>query len=295
MRTIEISQWKDFLGHLVPRDGFRSWLFRGQADARWPLVSSLTRYLTTYGLKDRTADWPALEARILRVFKRKAHLLLSHVPRDDDDFQWLAIMQHHGAPTRLLDFTWSPWVAAFFALERSVAEKAAVWAIHPKQVRDTYASDANDVSEYDLRQRSAYAEMYLHNQKSFVWQGEPMVVNQRLNLQQGTFLVPSRLDVTLENLVDADETSDRIVRFVLDVARLRNDAMAMLYDSNITRATLFPDLDGLATSLAYELEWHWAYDPKTGAEYPGLDGDPASRSTDTRLEYWAAAERVSRR
>ena len=42
-------------------------------------------------------------------------------------------MQHHGAPTRLLDFTWSPYVAAFFALVHTT-KQAAVWAVNPKRL-----------------------------------------------------------------------------------------------------------------------------------------------------------------
>ena len=50
------------------------------------------------------------EERIARIFQRKAHLFLTHIPERSDTFQWLALMQHHGAPTRSLDFTWSPYV-----------------------------------------------------------------------------------------------------------------------------------------------------------------------------------------
>ena len=70
------------------------------------------------------AVWAAQEERILRIFKRKAHHFLSAGPLPDDDFEWLALMQHHGAPTRLLDFTWSPYVAAFFALQRATGDAA---------------------------------------------------------------------------------------------------------------------------------------------------------------------------
>ena len=48
--------------------------------------------------------------------------------------------------------------------------------------------------------------------------------------------------------------------------------MKSLYDMNITHATLFPDLDGLAKSLAYELEFNWAYNPLTMDPHPGFDG-----------------------
>lgn len=45
--------------------------------------------------------------------------------------------------------------------------------------------------------------------------------------------------------------------------------MESLYYMNITNATLFPGIDGMALALAYELEFHWAFNPKTMEEYPG--------------------------
>jgi hypothetical protein len=59
-------------------------------------------------------------------------------PEPDDDFQWLALMQHHGAPTRLIDFTWSPYVAAFFALERTLTD-GVVWAMNPGAIDSSRA------------------------------------------------------------------------------------------------------------------------------------------------------------
>ena len=70
---------------------------------------------------------------IIRRFKRQYHLYSSASPDFDDHVEWLAIMQHHGAPTRLLDITYSPYVALYFALEGYVAgEEAAVWCIDQK-------------------------------------------------------------------------------------------------------------------------------------------------------------------
>lgn len=52
---------------------------------------------------------------------------------------------------------------------------------------------------------------------------------------------------------------------------IRRDAMEDLYRMNISAATLFPGLSGLAQSLAYELEYHWAFDPTTNEPYDGFE------------------------
>ena len=114
--VFRLETWEAFL-ELVTHPPYSHWAFRGECDERWPLYSSLSRYLQNSGVAPEA--WSQQEARILRIFKRKAHQFLDKPPDWDDDFQWLALMQHHGAPTRLIDFTWSPYVAAFFALERT--------------------------------------------------------------------------------------------------------------------------------------------------------------------------------
>ncbi len=71
--------------------------------------------------------------------------------------------------------------------------------------------------------------------------------------------MPGVLDKSIEELAPADA----VVKFTLKADKLRRDAMRELYNMNISNATLFPGLDGLARSLAYELEFHWAFDPVT--------------------------------
>src|ERR1700727_3601973 len=129
-RVFRLASWEAFL-KLVTNPPYSHWAFRGERDERWPLFSSLSRYLQAFNVSPKA--WTKQEARILRVFKRKAHQFLDKPPDPDDDFQWMALMQHHGAPTRLIDFTWSPYVAAFFALERATGN-AAVWALNPADI-----------------------------------------------------------------------------------------------------------------------------------------------------------------
>ncbi len=100
-RVFRLESWEAFL-KLVTKPPYSHWAFRGERDERWPLYSSLSRYLQNFGVSPEA--WPEQEARILRIFKRKAHQFLDKPPDLDDDFQWLALMQHHGAPTRLHRF-----------------------------------------------------------------------------------------------------------------------------------------------------------------------------------------------
>ena len=111
----------------------------------------------------------------------------------------------------------------------------------------------------------AFGEYFLPNRHRFVQIAEPMVMNQRLIAQVGTFLVPGTLEEPIEGILGRGA----VVKFVF-AKKVRGEAMRLLYTMNITQASLFPDLDGLARSLAYELEFHWAYDPRTMETMPGF-------------------------
>jgi hypothetical protein len=175
-------------------------------------------------------------------------------------------MQHHGAPTRLLDFTWSPYVAAFFALERATND-AAIWAVNLPLLWDISSRqriDGVNVEEADPRDAAAFRKYFLPNKRAFVWQGDPFRMPQRVVAQSGTFLVSSHLGMTVENILAGYPGSgELLVKFVLPAAKLRAEAMSSLYDMNITQATLFPGLDGLARSMAYEFEYSWEVDLAT--------------------------------
>lgn len=256
MEVIRVERWQDYVAHTEVQAG---WAFRGEVSDQWPLVTSLARRLQTYSPEREL--WPLREQRALRVFRRKAHIYLDDHPTHADDLRWLALMQHHGAPTRLLDFTKSPYVAAFFALEDATGD-AAVYALNtPALWSAAPAFDRSLTRErIDPREPGNYERYFIGNRLPVVWFGEPSAMDRRLVAQSGLFVVPGRIDLALDDLLDgyADAGAERplLVKYVLPQA-LRSEAMQTLYRMNVTNASLFPDLEGLARAAAYELEVVW--------------------------------------
>jgi hypothetical protein len=274
---VAITAWADYEAAI--RDaGLHGWAFRGQSSAAWPVESALTRRFIRYGV--HPSAWPLQERRILSLFKRKAHLFLEHIPDETDYFQWLGLMQHHGAPTRLLDFTWSPEVAAFFALESATpGTHCSVWALCvPKLWNASFRIGDRELnaSALSLRQPANYETHYLPNAFPFVSTDDPFVMNQRIIAQSGTFVVPGTLTQPVEQILSdlgGSRPAEWIKKFELDVDSVRPTGMSALYRMNVSNATLFPGLDGMARSLAFESETHWAYNPKTFHPIQGYEAE----------------------
>lgn len=108
-------------------------VFRGQANARWELVSSLERAFQQSGSKvyslENTEYW------MIHDFSKKYHLYADHFPKVANSFEWMALMQHYGGATRLLDFTESLYVAAYFSTLHSTTD-SAIWAINRPLLHD---------------------------------------------------------------------------------------------------------------------------------------------------------------
>ena len=157
-------------------------------------------------------------------FKRRAHNYLSAslLPKEGDSLEWLALMQHHGAPTRLLDFTRSPYVASFFAVEDADSE-CAVWAIDKDWCK--YTSSMKIAHKLDYYHNLTALKFELSNPQFvarifadvFVKQSpipcalavEPYRMNERLTVQQGCFLCPGDVRRSFqENLLDSTEPEE---------------------------------------------------------------------------------------
>ncbi|HEY3306419.1 MAG TPA: FRG domain-containing protein [Candidatus Binatia bacterium] len=116
MASEPIRNWRDLLDRY--RD-FRSgeWCFRGDRATPGFKTSLERASIDRWGRN--WSEMPDIENGLLRRFKREAHLYLTSQPDEDDIIGWLALMRHHGAPTRLLDWTYSFFVAVYFAISRS--------------------------------------------------------------------------------------------------------------------------------------------------------------------------------
>lgn len=194
--VVTIDSWDSYL-RLVDSDSYRNWAFRGQADASWQLWPTITRELQNRRVNPRY--WTEQEHRNIWIFQRKALHFLEKIPDVADTFRWMALMQHHGAPTRLLDFTWSPYVAAFFALESSTTD-AAVWAINtPRLGTECFGPKFPD--DDWVPSPEVALQRYGFHSTNDVAVGEPFFKNQRLIAQSGTFACPFDLTRPIDGIL----------------------------------------------------------------------------------------------
>ena len=236
------------------------WVFRGQASAEWGLETALDRVRRRLYLK--AADLPLIEEGLLREFQRRvcntgARLDL---PKKTNILEWLALMRHYGAPTRLLDWTYTFFVALYFAVEFADSE-CAVWAVDVKWCNRRSRSKIPS-SEHALERVAK--DPYFQNLETFqllfsreratplVYRVNPFILNERLAVQKGLFLCPGDVSKSFDDnfceLQTEDDDIDRLVKMRID-PRLHSEVLRKLHYMNVSRETLFPGLDGLAQSL----------------------------------------------
>lgn len=248
--------WDFYLQFQKPND---PWVFRGQPNADDQLTTTLERVAEKFEIP--LTQLPELEAALLRHFRRQAHHYVVNLPKDDDTIEWLALMRHYGAPTRLLDWTFSFFVALFFAAEKAQA-KFAVWALDYPWLRDqamlSFRNEVEDLRSTDPRLKSGefFNRVFRHTPPlDVIYSLNPERLNERLVIQQGLFLAPANLSKSFgENFVALQKTSkkpqERFYKLTFsDAVSFRKEIIRYLFRMNINSATLFPGLPGFAQSL----------------------------------------------
>jgi hypothetical protein len=238
----------------------QEWVFRGQPSVDQLLKPSLERECERLGLTGSKVS--RVEKALITDFVRSYHLYGGTAsPGDDDTLEWLALMRHHGAPTRLLDFSFSFFMATFFALEHAEdAKDSRIWAINKtwlteetrKIVKRQILGGESVWEQFNkLRAGVFFRAIYMRSEDPLQTVGPvgPFRLNQRLVLQQGLFLCPADLTTPFQNMVDGLSNSQRNVLRLTIKATCRDEIMRKLHRAGINRSTLFPGLDGFAHSL----------------------------------------------
>ncbi|EGG93273.1 hypothetical protein IMCC1989_1413 [gamma proteobacterium IMCC1989] len=268
---VTLDRWSKILDH-APQD--KRYIYRGQSSAEWSIECSLRRTLEfnrkMYNVD--SFDLRIAERKSLKTFKSRAHLYLKDLPDEDDDIAWLSVMQHHGTPTRLIDFSWSFYVSMYFALI-GASDDCCIWAINESSLRSSaarYAKNQHGINNQisglrygELEASYSSANMIMkHNrfgeeeeeQESLgvlILEVEKQI--PRIAIQQGLFLFPCSYDGTfVENLASLKLQKkggwSPIVKFVIPYEN-RDDFLMHLAVMNITAETIYPGIDGFAQSI----------------------------------------------
>jgi hypothetical protein len=252
--TIRLNNWQEYKLFVQQFSG--NWAFRGQANANWVLNNAIER-------TDFIRFHKGMEADFVAEFQRGARNYLTKDETPGHLIEWLALMQHHGAPTRLLDLTKSPFIAAYFAFEQCIPQQefVAVWGVNINYLKDRALEILSEEFEEALQQsknlinESLFEKIFYENNRSLVFPIEPFRMNKRYSLQQSIFISAGISDLPLMEQLnflgkDMERAVIKIELPAIDQKRVLRDLLQM----NLHRASLFPDLDGYASSLKLRYE-----------------------------------------
>ena len=265
IQEIRVSSWNELNEHLYagswsePLMRFRStFAYRGIWDAGDDLSTSLSRM---------GPNFERQELHMLRTFRKYA--ALRAVPRDSV-WNWLALAQHHGLPTRLLDFTFSPYVALHFATIdfKRFDVDGVVWCVDYGKIHSLLPSalsrvaDAEGVEVFTAEMLDRVASTLpkldeMGRRNPFLVFLEPPSLDDRIVNQYALFSLMSSPTVNLGTWLGA---RPELYRRIVIPAGLKWEVRDKLDQANITERVLFPGLDGLSRWLKRY------YTPKPGAK-----------------------------
>lgn len=263
----KLKNWRDFM-EMAERTSFgpptqSPYIFRGQAREKWFLLPSLARLALQLNLQAREAL--EVEKHILSNFRAQAHLYLSPnivQGTKDDKFGWWTLMQHYHAPTRLLDWTASIFVAAYYAVVEAWDDDGAIWMFHNHSLTEGMKKRFPTYEVLPLRgehkkfdEADAPAELQLFVRHE---------LTDRMIAQQGGFTVCKQIladhgEVIGDAISDDGSGPKRLLLKLIVEKEFKSEFLNRLRDANITANALFPGIDGLGRSLEEFARLHANY------------------------------------
>jgi hypothetical protein len=247
-----VSSWREFddavdgADDLGDRGGraHSSLVFRGLARSNYTNRSSLARLGTGSA---------GLEPHLIRNFRKYAHRERPGPALWD----WLSLAQHHGLPTRLLDWTFSPFVAAHFATATSEGHEAIVWAVDcaaahrllPPVLRSALEEEGATVFTTELLAECAPTLSQLDalgGDEPFVLFFEPPSLDDRIVNQSAVLSTMSHPAADMDDWLDAHPDVWHAWRITPEA---KAEIRERLDQANINERVLLPGLDGLAAWL----------------------------------------------
>ncbi|HIF9328510.1 TPA: FRG domain-containing protein [Photobacterium damselae] len=226
-----MSQIRDISELLQVLDQVPHSFFRGQANFEWSLEPSLARIKhpeNCYSMSLR--GWLNLESYLIREFRKFSYPYLKDEPQND--FDWLVHAQHHGLPTRLLDWSENPLKALFFAVENREHDHldGALHLCTPKQIAP---------STRDIHQGKGTQFFF------------SSYINDRISAQEGAFSLPylNVEDDDFSYSLDIDTSSLLGYEKVLVPKESKPQLRHELNKLGINHRTIYPGLDGISKML----------------------------------------------
>lgn len=260
LRVVEVSTLRDYMELVedLMSPGLPMW-YRGAGKATHELAPSLFRH-PKYKTTD---DLMQLEARLLQRYRERSipYVALNTRPQQDANWENLFVMQHFGVPTRLLDWTESPYVGLFFALTsceydydaESAVEDPCIWALQPElwnQQAMSHVSYAGGVLSIDDPLLNTYqpgSDTHAMAVKPVAMYGLPN--SPRIVAQRGVFTIFGKDTTSMENVLRDSEYLDQTLIKVVVPANAVGPLRESLFKIGITDSVVFPDLGGLALEL----------------------------------------------
>lgn len=246
-----VTSWREFDDQLTATDFGRhpeharsTLVFRGLARASYTNVSSLARL---------EGDYARLERHLVRNFRKYAH---REAP-GPTDWDWLALGQHHGLPTRLLDWTFSPLVALHFATATWPGEDALLWAVDVQAAHRALPADLRGALEDEgsllfttgqLAEHAGGVEdlARLQRDESFALFFEPPTLDLRIANQAAVLSLLSDPTTHMHDWLGEHDGTCRAWRIP---AQLKTEIRERLDQAHVNERVLMPGLDGLAAWL----------------------------------------------